>query len=298
MINSIALVGGTHGNEMSGIQLVQNWEDNGVPSQFSSLDITLYKANPAAIAANVRFLEEDLNRQFTNQALSSSQHTKTPNSLGSISQEQELAAAINAQLGPKGASTTDLVIDIHNTTSNMGATLIILDTSDVYIKMARYVKQHMPEANILVEDEKPYHEHGYLCTTGKLGVMIEVGAQPQGVLREDVFLSTQKMAEVLLSFCIALNNNECDNLPPCEAFRLGENVSFPLNEEGNRTAMIHHSIQDNDFVPLMPGNPMFRGFDGKDIVWHGDKPTYPHFINEAAYHKLDVAFATSERIEI
>ncbi|MDB2330906.1 aspartoacylase [Alteromonas sp.] len=288
MIKSIALVGGTHGNEMSGIQLIQNWENQGTPSRFDLLDITLYTANPAAIAANTRFLEEDLNRQFTHAALEEA----------TSSQENELAKTINQQLGPKGASATDLVIDIHNTTSHMGATLIILDTSDFYVQMARYVKQHMPESNILVEDEKAYLEHGYLCTTGKYGVMIEVGAQPQGVLREDVFLSTQKMAEVLLDFCIAFNNEECGDLPPCEAFRLGENISFPLDEDGNRTAMIHHALQDSDFVPLVTGAPMFRTFEGKDIVWQADETTYPHFINEAAYNKLHVAFATSTLITL
>ncbi|TYC60067.1 aspartoacylase, partial [Rhodobacterales bacterium] len=59
-----------------------------------------------------------------------------------------------------------------------------------------------------------------------------------------------------------------------------------------------HSLQDQDFIPLLPGSPMFRGFDGGDYVWNGDKETYPHFINEAAYHKLDVAFSTSDLIEL
>jgi aspartoacylase len=286
MIKSIAVVGGTHGNEMSGIQLLQNWESQGTPERFSNLDITLYKANPAAIAANVRFIEEDLNRQFILSNLSAE----------TSSQEHELAKVINEQLGPKGESSTDLVIDIHNTTSAMGATLIILAVDEFHTQLARYVKHHMPEANILVEDEKPYLEHGYLCTTGKRGVMIEVGSQPQGVLREDVYLLTQTMAEVLLDFCMAYNANELDEYSECEAFRLGENVSFPLNEAGERTAMIHHALQDADFAPLLPGMPMFRTFDGKDIDWQGDKETYPHFINEAAYHKLDVAFATADRL--
>lgn len=286
MIKSIAVVGGTHGNEMSGIQLLQNWESQGTPERFSNLDITLYKANPAAIAANVRFIEEDLNRQFILSNLSAE----------TSSQEHELAKVINEQLGPKGESSTDLVIDIHNTTSAMGATLIILAVDEFHTQLARYVKHHMPEANILVEDEKPYLEHGYLCTTGKRGVMIEVGSQPQGVLREDVYLLTQTMAEVLLDFCMAYNANELDEYSECEAFRLGENVSFPLNEAGERKAMIHHALQDADFAPLLPGMPMFRTFDGKDIDWQGDKETYPHFINEAAYHKLDVAFATADRL--
>lgn len=288
MFNSIALVGGTHGNETSGIQLIRNWQQFGLPSRFNKLNVSLSIANEAAIAANVRFVDEDLNRQFTFERLSDNNSAK----------EAELAKALNQQLGPKGDSNTDFVIDIHNTTSEMGATLIILEADEFHVQLARYVKQQMPEANILVEDEKPYLEHGYLCTTGKKGVMIEVGGQPQGVLREDVYLLTQTMAEAILDFCAAYNKGQIntDALPACEAFRLGDNVSFPLDANGKRTAMIHHSLQDNDFKPLIPGAPVFRTFDGKDILWENETETYPHFINEAAYFKLDVAFATAERI--
>ncbi|GFD66995.1 aspartoacylase [Alteromonas sp. KUL106] len=290
MFNSIALVGGTHGNETSGIQLIRNWQQFGLPTRFNELNVSLTIANEAALQANVRFVEEDLNRQFTLERLAGNNPAK----------EAVLAKLLNEKFGPKGNSNTDFVIDIHNTTSEMGATLIILEADEFHVQLARFVKQQMPEANILVEDEKPYLEHGYLCTTGKKGVMIEVGGQPQGVLREDVYLLTQTMAEAILDFCVAYNNNEIeiDALPACEAFRLGENVGFPLDENGKRTAMIHHSLQDNDFKPLLPGSPMFRTFDGKDILWEGEKEIYPHFINEAAYFKLDVAFATSERIEL
>jgi len=290
MFNSIALVGGTHGNETSGIQLIRNWQQFGLPSRFDALNVSLTIANEAALEANVRFVEEDLNRQFTFERLANNNPAK----------EAVLAKSLNEKLGPKGNSNTDFVVDIHNTTSEMGATLIILEADEFHIQLARFVKQRMPEANILVEDEKPYLDHGYLCTTGKKGVMIEVGGQPQGVLREDVYLLTQTMAEAVLDFCIAYNNKEIktDALPACEAFRLGENVGFPLDENGKRTAMIHHALQDNDFEPLMPGMPMFRTFDGKDILWEGENETYPHFINEAAYFKLDVAFATSERITL
>ena len=288
MFNSIALVGGTHGNETSGIQLIRNWQQFGLPSRFNKLNVSLSIANEAAIAANVRFVDEDLNRQFTFERLSDNNSAK----------EAELAKALNQQLGPKGDSNTDFVIDIHNTTSEMGATLIILEADEFHVQLARYVKQQMPEANILVEDEKPYLEHGYLCTTGKKGVMIEVGGQPQSVLREDVYLLTQTMAEAILDFCAAYNKGQIstDALPACEAFRLGDNVPFPLDANGKRTAMIHHSLQDNDFKPLIPGAPVFRTFDGKDILWENEAETYPHFINEAAYFKLDVAFATAERI--
>ena len=100
----------------------------------------------------------------------------------------------------------------------------------------------------------------------------------------------------ILRLCVAWNGEEnLSEVAECEAFRLGHEVKFPLDENGTRTAMLHHTLQDQDFLPLMPGHPVFRTFDGKDLLWEGEKATYPHFINEAAYHKLDVAFATSER---
>ena len=290
MINSIALIGGTHGNETSGIQLIRNWQSHLLPARFSALNISFSISNSEAVERNVRFVDEDLNRLFTFDSL---ENKATSNAL---TKEARLAQTLNEQLGPKGNSKTDLVIDVHNTTSNMGATLIILEATEFYVQLARYVKHHMPEANILVEDEKPYLAHGYLCTTGKRGVMIEVGAQPQGVLREDIYLLAQTMAEVILDFCLEYNAGSQEQYPQCEAYRLGENVKFPLDEQGNRTAMIHHGLQDMDFRPLLPGAPVFRSFSGNDIVWQKEYETYPHFINEAAYHQQDVAFATATKI--
>ncbi len=288
MIQSVAIVGGTHGNETSGIQLLRNWQKWGIPAQYGELSVACMLANDAAIQANVRFMDEDLNRQFTPARLSNE----------SAAKEAVLARQLNQQLGPKGQSKTDLVIDIHNTTSAMGATLIILSADEFHVQMARYVKQHMPEANILLEDEKPVSEHGYLCTTGKRGVMIEVGGQPQGVLKEEVYQLTEALAHVLLGFCLAYNKGETATLPECEVYRLGHEVSFPLEDNGQRSAMIHHKLQDADFAPLLAGQPVFKCFDGSEIVWEGESPTYPHFINEAAYARLHVAFATASLVTL
>ena len=289
MLNSVALVGATHGNETSGIQLIKNWRHSGIPEQYTrALSLSLHLANDAALQANVRFVEEDLNRQFSVTALQEK---------GSF-QEAKLAHKLNAALGPKGDSATDLVIDIHNTTSAMGATLIILEASEFYIQMARFVKQQMPEANILLEDEKPFSDHGYLCTTGSRGVMLEIGGQPQGVLRQEVYQLTEALTHAVLDFCLAYQQGQTANLPPCEGFRLGHEVSFPLSATGEREAMVHYQLQDADFAPLLAGQPVFKCFDGSEIVWEGESPTYPHFINEAAYAKLHVAFATASLVTL
>ncbi len=286
MIKNVMFVAGTHGNETSGIQLVKNWQRDGCPYKCPSIELSAMLANEEAISRNVRFIDEDLNRQFS--------PTKLANP--DITLESRLAIDINAKIGPKGKSQYDLVVDIHNTTSQMGATLILPSSDSFYVSLARYVKQIIPEANILVEDEKPYAAHPYLCTLGKHGVMIEVGGQPQGVLREDVYQHTTLLAGAIVAFCEAFNAGELTELEPCQAFRFIENISFPLDHDGERLAMIHHHLQDNDFVPLLPGQPIFKCFDGTEMLWEGDDEVYPHFINEAAYSKQHVAFATANLV--
>lgn len=289
-MQNIAIVGGTHGNETSGTTLLHPQYQQVLCNAYPELSLEFVAANPKAIAANVRFTEADLNRQFTLDNLAASATTY----------EQQRAQALNDQLGPKQAPSRDLIIDVHNTTSNMGATLIVLQLDAFHIGMARYVKQKMPEAVILVEDEKPPQEHGYLCTLGKKGVMVEVGGQPQGVCRADIFDLALRMTQHILSYCQwqqTAKDKDIQALPEVEAFRLGSEVSFPLNDKGERIAMIHNQLQDQDFQALHNGDPVFLHYDGTQTRWQ-DKTTYPHFINEAAYHHLNIAFATADRITL
>lgn len=74
-------------------------------------------ANPKAHQENKRYLDHDLNRQFGLADLNNPDLT---------SYEQCRAKAMNQQLGPKGNAQTDFIIDLHNTTSNMGPSLILL----------------------------------------------------------------------------------------------------------------------------------------------------------------------------
>ena len=293
-IKEILIVGGTHGNELSGVTYVKNHlsnpqQANATQKRFQSLSLKWHLANQAAIEHRTRYCEDDLNRQFTPEKLAE----KSPSSA-----EHEIALALNEEYGPKSKSKTDLVIDIHNTTSNMGPTLILLESDEFHRQLASFVKAKMPEAVILVEDEKPFHEHKYLCTLGKRGVMIEVGPQPQGVLRAQAYLQTRVMCEAILAFCEQHNRNGLLNeRRPVEAFRLIEEIEFPKDELGAISAMIHPDLQDKDFEALAKGMPMFLGFDGSLIHYQAERTIYPHFVGEAAYYHLGIAFASAEKFE-
>ena len=284
-ISSVAIIGGTHGNELTGIHLINNLAE-GIHSLPDSLQYSFLIANPDAVAANTRFIDVDLNRQFALDNLA-----YQANSL----YELNLAQTINRKIGPKDNPRTDLVIDIHNTTSNMGPTLIVLESSDFYRNMSGYLKQQMPSCNILVEDEVSYLEHPYLCTCGHYGIMLELGAQPQGVSRADVYAQCVEMLQHILRFVERYNQQDSLDVEAFEAYRLLDVIPFPLSEEKKILGLVHPSIQDQDFKPLEPGEPMFTLFDGRTVVYEGDRTVFPHFINEAAYKASAVAFATADK---
>ncbi|MDP5035538.1 MAG: aspartoacylase [Alishewanella sp.] len=290
-IKQVAIVGGVHGNEFSGIYLVKQYQAEPERCRRTSFTTETVWANPAAYAANKRYLHSDLNRQFKNVDLANPELTDY---------EQSRAKVLNAQLGPKGAARTDLLIDLHNTTSNMGACLILTQAGPFYNKMAAYVKMNMPDA-IISRDEDHFaaEEHALMCTLGRYGVLVEVGPQPQSVLRQDVLDLMQTMVQHILDFVELYNQDNLPALPKkTEAFRYLHSIKLPMNAAGERIGMVHKNVQDRDYQPINPGDPIFTLFDGTEVLYEGEHVVYPTFINEAAYYDNNLAMSLNEKVII
>ncbi|SES94433.1 aspartoacylase [Thalassotalea agarivorans] len=289
-IKQIAIVGGTHGNEYSGIYLLKKWHKAPSVLQRPGLNVEMVFANPAAFEANKRYVDCDLNRQFTYQSLSD-------DTLSNV--EQARAKEINAQLGPKGDSRTDFIIDLHNTTSNMGPSLILLKSDDFNKKMGAYVLAKMPHAVVVFEDQVSMDEHYFLSSIAPQGVIVEIGPQPQSVIRQDVLDWMETMTHTLLDFVELYNKGKLPDLPSSyEAFKYEETLSLPQDDLGERIGMVHKQVQDNDFKPLVKGDPIFTLFDGGEIAYQGDYEAYPHFINEAAYYDNNLAMSLAKKITV
>ncbi|OOE33596.1 aspartoacylase [Salinivibrio kushneri] len=281
--SNVAIVGGTHGNEFSGIYALKQWQSNPAITARDSFSTEHVFANPSAYSANKRYVDCDLNRQFDPKLLAD---------YSLANYEQSRAKALNQQLGPKGDPRVDFIIDLHNTTSNMGPTLILL-TLDMFNKqLAAYTSERMPDAIILVEDHIEPIQHAFLCSIGKQGVIVEVGPQPQSVLRHDVMESMQEMTTHILDFVHLFNIDKVPALPKSiTAYRYKETLHLPQNAHGERIGMVHQHVQDKDFQPIQPGEPLFMCFDGTELTWQGDYTAYPHFINEAAYYDNNIAMS-------
>ena len=119
-IKTIVISGGTHGNELTGVQLIKKWSANPAlyKEKVNDIVVEAVLVNPAAAAVCKRYVDYDLNRSFARQMLDGS-----PNSLNA---EWNRAQELNKLYGPKGNLTkTDLILDIHNTEANMGICLIL-----------------------------------------------------------------------------------------------------------------------------------------------------------------------------
>jgi len=86
----ILVVGGLHGDESSGVDLVRRLRKN-IPK-----DTTVVIANPDAVKKNIRFVETDMNRSFA---------VEVP-----VSLEEKVAAKLKSKV-----LDHDVVIDVHNT---------------------------------------------------------------------------------------------------------------------------------------------------------------------------------------
>jgi aspartoacylase len=290
-IRTVAIVGGTHGNEFSGIYLEKRYRLQPELMARTSFSCRTLFANPEAHAANKRYVQSDLNRQFKTADLA--------NPLLS-NYEQSRAKVINAELGPKGAAKTDFVIDLHNTTSNMGACLILTQPGRIYNLLAGYVKLKMPAA-VISRDEDHFaaEDHALLCTVGTYGVIVEVGPQPQSVLRQDVLEQMHEMTQHILDFIELYNTNALPELPKrVEAFRYLHSIKLPLSANGERLGMVHKNIQDRDYQPIEPGAALFALFDGSELAYDGAEVVYPTFINEAAYYDNNLAMSLNDKVWI
>ena len=289
-IKQVAVVGGTHGNEFSGIYLLRKWRKSPLQLERNGLNIETVFANPNAFEANKRYIDCDLNRQFTLDDLAN-------NELSNY--EQSRAKAINNQLGPKGNSRTDFIIDLHNTTSNMGPTLILFRSDDFNKKMGAYVLSKMPEAVVIFEDHIPVEEHRYLASIAPQGVIVEIGPQPQSVVRQDVLDWMECMTHAILDFVELYNTEQLPELvSEYEAYIFVEELTLPQDDQGERIGMVHKNVQDSDFKPLVKGDPIFTLFDGGEITYQGDYEAYPHFINEAAYYDNNLAMSLGKKIVV
>jgi len=390
VVRSAALCGGTHGNELTGVTVVRRYQtaygdrpglggddaagpsaggtagkDDAArpgtaasrpgevpfppPRRPETFALTALISNPEAVARNHRYIDFDLNRSFGTASLSA------PHGTG---YERQRAHVLNALLGPKGspAPGTELIIDLHTTTADLGATIIIREDDRLARFIAAWCLREVPDLRVmsyLVEETEveaaavrgapggagsapPASEGGpsgadrpaspatgslgaaseppaggapgaadrpgdypYLAEIAPHGIEVEVGPVPQGVIRGETVLVTERIVDACIAAVDTWNRDDETDLPDTiTVYRYTEAVDYPRTGTGEIDGFVHPDRQDRDFTPLQPGDPLFVRLDGSVVPYRGEAGRFPVFINEAAYYEKRAAMTLCDRREI
>ena len=272
----VALVGGTHGGELTGVFLVKKFQQSPQLIQRDGIETISLIANEKAVAMGTRYIDTDLNRAFNRQDLENPQLTN---------HEQSLAKKIARRIKQE---KIDLIIDLHSTTANMGLTVILHSDHPYLLKLAAYLTQINSKVKILQHTLNK--QSSYLISSAELGITIEVGAIANGVLDAKLFQETEELIHAILNYLEADRKGQPLSISPSfTIYSAIGTVDYPRNEQKEIRAMIHPQLQFQDYQPLHPGNPIFITFDGEEIFYQGDETVYPVFINEAAYYEKGTA---------
>jgi succinylglutamate desuccinylase len=262
----IAIIGGTHGNEPVGIEVIKNLEEKKAMSSLHEYDCFL--ANPLAYKEKKRFIDTDLNRTF-----------------GVKGCRKGNEGIESKNLTSKIKGKYDFVLDLHTTTSNMGLTVLLNNDNPLTRQAAVRIQKIMPEVKI-IEGMKMNEASPYASNIIGAGLTIEVGPVANNVLDAKLIIETKKMVMAVLEWDFE-ERYDLTNIVHYKSF--GE-YEFPKDSGW----YIHPELEGTDFKELRPGAPIFINIDGAVKGFENSSSIIPFFINEAAYQDDKLALTMSK----
>lgn len=290
-IRKVTIVGGTHGNEVTGVHCIRHWQSHPDAILRPNFKTQTIIGNPTAVRENKRYLDKDLNRCFSPAV----QQNTDLSSLKEVKRAAEITANLQDPNDP-----TDFVIDLHTTTTNMGVTLIFEQANWLTYTILTQVAGKVDDVHFLYEPASD--QSHYLISSAPQGIMIEVGPIAQSLMHAQRFQQTTQAVHAALDAIVHYNQltedalaalSEKDlSLPVYHVFDL---VPFPTDAAGLPIAMVHPVLQDRDYQPLEPGSPEFLFRTGEEKMYSGPA-CFPVFVNEAAYYDNAMAYSRANRI--
>ena len=323
IIRNVHIIGGTHGNERIGVELIKNYfESEQSIVMTSTMKTTCIIGNIEAVKCNRRYIDVDMNRQFLNNDLEKEILNQE------VKSEEIRARELNMLLGPKGSikynCNSDFIIDLHSSNSAVGIVCMISGENDIIaLRIAsKLQKKYFPDMKITCSLNSK-KESWSVDSITENGLSIEVGPLPHGTVNYNLFEITKNMVIKILDeieernielekinnkkndygrdIVYRTSSSESSIIAPIENFQsivyytFLERVYYP--HEGKY--FVHPNIEGKDWLPINLDTIVLISIDGKkeltlnDIITSKDvkKDVYPLFINEAAYQESNVIFA-------
>jgi aspartoacylase len=276
LIKTVLFSGGTQGDEMTGITLMGEIAKNPTIASRPGVDLKLQLSNPAAIERCVHFIDEDLNDCFSMEDLTNPNQTKY---------EMKLAQSIFQNLGGKKGNV-DLIVDFHNTTCNMGITLIVSRLSPFMCKLVATLTHMYPDDLKILYTPEVQETSPYLDSLGKNGLTVEVGPLKHGpYLNKVSYAKTKRLASDIMDFVVNWNSG---NIPKkgitVPVYRQVQTIEYMVDKTNmTRISDINPELLGKDYSPINKGEILqYMLGTGEPIRYEGTETVYPVFIEEAA----------------
>lgn len=285
----VMVVGGTHGNERNAPWLLEAWRRHPALLRSSGLALELVLGNPAAHAAGVRYLDQDLNRSFVPDLLAAP---------GPGNRELERARELLARHGPGGSAPCLVALDLHSTTAAMGNSLVVYGRRPADLALAAGIQQRLGLPIYLHEQDRA--QTGYLVERWPCGLVVEVGPVPQGVIQAPICLQSQLALEAALEVLAEARSGTLRQPDRLVVHRHLGSLDLPRHGDGSPAAVVHPQRQGRDWQPIAAGDPLFLTAEGATIPFHPREdqeigPVWAVFINEAAYGEKGIALSLTRR---
>ncbi|KAJ1168728.1 hypothetical protein NDU88_000642 [Pleurodeles waltl] len=107
----------------------------------------------------------------------------------------------------------------------------------------------------------------------------------------------RNLVKCCLDFTDKLNQGVTFPAFETEAYQYFGLQDYPINSDGEISAMVHPNLQGKDYLPQKPGDPIFLSFDGKAIPYSGNRTVYPIFVNDPSMRILKAAFVKTDKLK-
>lgn len=280
-IENLVIFGGTHGNEVTGVEVIKLLEKRNYFGK--NVNLVTHFSNRKAYELKKRYVDKDLNRSFTKAAIKEDGYLH----------EERLAKEIYDKFG----NDKNLIIDIHTTTSNMGKSLVLTKINDFNLKLISFLQDIHSDLKVFFWPEN--EDLAFLNTISPYGFAIEMGPVANGVMDCKIIEDTLVLIEDILDFTEKFNKDMLPTLNnEVSLYELVDYLYYPKDEFGERFGYVHDEFQGRDFEVLSKGDRLFKTYIDTNLEYTNDEKLYPVFINEVAYYEKNIACCLTKKITI
>jgi aspartoacylase/N-acyl-aromatic-L-amino acid amidohydrolase len=262
---------GVHGNEQTAMELGNYWLRNPSAIQRKGLVVSMIKANVVNDKKNVRYTDADMNDQFAYETLYAAPDDGDP-------RELKVARQIAQALGGKqpNAKNPDFVLDLHNTTANVGVCVIVSQLTPLNKRVIGNIISRFPWVNVWYTPDDRIADTS-LDSLGRNGFTIEVGPVPHGQFDSVKAKYEGDVVNGILDYLVEWNKGNIGNPVPVTVFRQLGDIYYP---NGGK---VFPPLLKADYLPINKGDVIMIDGAGQPVKWTGDNTVWPVMIDEVAY---------------